>query len=419
VIFVFATTEPHKVLPTILSRCQRFDLRRIPPLIIARHLEFIAGNEGVSLDRDAAAAIAVAAEGGLRDAESMLDQLVAFCGNSIGESQVLEVFGLTAEHVVADLTRSILEQNGAGTLAIVHQQAEAGKDLTKLLGDLLAFFRNLLIFKVDPQSLQEEISDHARTTLEELAPTVDTRKVLRLIEATSDVEATIKWAVNKKLHLEIALIRAIQTLSEVSLNNVIDALESLRDGSAASQAKTIQRELRSENPVTKAPDKLSAAAERVVTGTSGEAKNTENPAAPEATAQMNEAKSDLSELGEPAWARILNTIRTRRPLIVSWLEQATPFFLERGRLKLAFAEDQQIAVESLSRPNNRKLLEEVTGEIVGDTWELEFELRADLPVPSKPAIEAQKLADPMEEFRNDPMIQKALELFKAEIQSGN
>jgi DNA polymerase III subunit gamma/tau len=419
VIFVFATTEPHKVLPTILSRCQRFDLRRIPPLIIARHLKFIAGNEGVSLDRDAAAAIAVAAEGGLRDAESMLDQLVAFCGDSIGESQVLEVFGLTAEHVVADLTRSILEQNGAGTLAIVHQQAEAGKDLTKLLGDLLAFFRNLLIFKVDPQSLQEEISDHARTTLEELAPIFDTRKVLRLIEATSDVEATIKWAANKKLHLEIALIRAIQTLSEVSLNNVIDALESLRDGSAASQAQTIQRELRSENPVTKAPDKLSAAAERVVTETSGEAKTAENAGAPEATTHMNEAKSDRSELGETAWARILNTIRTRRPLIVSWLEQATPFFLERGRLKLAFAEDQQIAVESLSRPNNRRLLEEVTGEIVGDTWKLEFELRADLPVPSKPATEAQKPADPMEDFRNDPMIQKALELFKAEIQSEN
>ena len=417
VIFVFATTEPHKVLPTILSRCQRFDLRRIPPLIIARHLEFIAGNEGVSLDRDAAAAIAVAAEGGLRDAESMLDQLVAFCGDSIGESQVLEVFGLTAEHVVADLTRSILEQNGAGTLAIVHQQAEAGKDLTKLLGDLLAFFRNLLIFKVDPQSLREEISDHARTTLEELAPVVDTRKVLRLIEATSDVEATIKWAANKKLHLEIALIRAIQTLSEVSLNNVIDALESLRDGSAASQAQPIQRA--AEKPVTKAPQKLRAAAERAVTETSGDAKTAENAGAPEAAAQINEAKSDLSEPGEPAWARILNTIRDRRPLIVSWLEQATPFFLERGRLKLAFAEDQQLAVESLSRPNNRRLLEEVTEEIVGDTWKLEFELRADLPVPSKPATGAQKPADPMDEFRNDPMIQKALELFKAEIQSEN
>jgi DNA polymerase-3 subunit gamma/tau len=89
VIFIFATTEPHKVLPTILSRCQRFDLRRIPVQTIAKHLEYIAGEEEVDLDPDAAAAIAVAAEGGLRDAESMLDQLVAFCGSTIGENQVL------------------------------------------------------------------------------------------------------------------------------------------------------------------------------------------------------------------------------------------------------------------------------------------------------------------------------------------
>src|ERR1700747_2109693 len=95
VIFVFATTEPHKVLPTILSRCQRFDLRRIPTQIIAKHLSYIAKKEEVTLTQEAAEAIAVAAEGGLRDAESMLDQLVAFCGNAIGESEVLEVFGLT------------------------------------------------------------------------------------------------------------------------------------------------------------------------------------------------------------------------------------------------------------------------------------------------------------------------------------
>jgi len=86
VIFVFATTEPHKVLPTILSRCQRFDLRRIPAQMIAKHLSYIAKKEEVTLTQEAAEAIAVAAEGGLRDAESMLYQLVAFCGNAISES---------------------------------------------------------------------------------------------------------------------------------------------------------------------------------------------------------------------------------------------------------------------------------------------------------------------------------------------
>src|SRR5205814_6579417 len=102
--FIFATTEPDKVLPTILSRCQRFDLHRIPANLIAQHLQFIAGKEKITLDPAAAHAIARGAEGGLRDAESMLDQLVAFCGETIAEADALNGFGFTSEQTVADLT---------------------------------------------------------------------------------------------------------------------------------------------------------------------------------------------------------------------------------------------------------------------------------------------------------------------------
>ncbi|MBV9106475.1 MAG: DNA polymerase III subunit gamma/tau [Verrucomicrobia bacterium] len=387
VIFIFATTEPHKVPPTILSRCQRFDLRRIPAQTIAKHLAYIAGKEGVHLDRDAAGAIAVAAEGGLRDAESMLDQLVAFCSNTIEENQVLEVFGLTAEHVVSNLTRAILRQAAADALAIVHQQTEAGKDLTKLLGDLLGFLRNLLIYKIDPQSLREEISDHARVALEELAPALDTKQLLRLIEATSEVEATIKWAPNKKLHLEIALIRAIQTLSEVSLENVIDALENLRTSDSLPA-----EEYRPIDP-----------GERVLP--------THPPPLPV------ETKTEVSGPEEWAWPQVMAAVRARRPLIVSWLEPATPFYPERGTLKLAFPSDQSIAVESLSRPNNLRILEEVASEILGGSWKLEFELRDDLSVARVKSELSPGPIDATEAFKNDPKIQKALEIFQAEIQS--
>jgi DNA polymerase III subunit gamma/tau len=415
VIFIFATTEPHKVLPTILSRCQRFDLRRIPALIIANHLEYIAAKEGVTLDPEAAAAIAASAEGGLRDAESMLDQLVAFCGNTIGENQVLEVFGLTAEHVVADLTRAILRQTAADALAIVHNQAEAGKDLTKLLGDLLAFFRNLLIYKIDPQSLREEISDHARATLEELASVVDTKRLLNLIERTSEVEATIKWASNKKLHLEIALIRAIQALSEVSLESVIDALENLRGESTTASAKELKMV-----PVTERRPIQESNREQVAVKPGPDAlppiDAAENAASKNLPLQTAESATQPIEPEESAWPQILQEIRSRRPLIVSWLEAATPLFPQRGILKLAFPNEKSIAFESLSRPNNRKLLEEVAGEILGGTWQLEFELRDELSAPAMQSGPPQPV-DPMEVFRNDPMIQKALEIFKAEIQS--
>ncbi|MGB1128838.1 MAG: DNA polymerase III subunit gamma/tau, partial [Haloferula sp.] len=101
--FIFATTEPHKILATILSRCQRFDLRPIPTETIAKHLLHIASEEGIQLDDAAAWAIAKGADGGMRDAQSMLDQLVAFCGDSIEESNVLDVFGFTSRETLAEL----------------------------------------------------------------------------------------------------------------------------------------------------------------------------------------------------------------------------------------------------------------------------------------------------------------------------
>ena len=125
--FIFATTEPQKVLPTILSRCQRFDLHRIPANLIAQHLQFIANKEKITLQPAAAHAIARGAEGGLRDAESMLDQLVAFCGEKITESDVLNVFGFTSEQTVIDLTGRILRGETPEAIDLLHQQSEAAR----------------------------------------------------------------------------------------------------------------------------------------------------------------------------------------------------------------------------------------------------------------------------------------------------
>lgn len=434
--FIFATTEPHKVLPTILSRCQRFDLRRIPAQIIAKHLTFIAEKEGIRLEPDAAAAIAVAAEGGLRDAESMLDQLVAFCGDKISEKEVLEVFGLTSEHVVVDLIRAVLHQNASQALSVTHQQAEAGKDLSKLLADLLGFLRNLLVYQIDPQSLREEISDHARQALDEFAPLVPPEKLLRLIEQISEIETSIRWASNKKLHLEIALIRGIQTLGEVGLESVIDALEELRRPGSGSSSSGVSNErtppaqkstrlpadyahgsaarrqiAEQKDPADKGPIPMPAAAPESPTVSEPPVSNTPSVQTTELEEQSEVASSSL----DSSWLRVLQEVSSRRPLILSWIESASPLRFESGTLTLGFPKDRAIAVESLSRANTKAFLEEICGEVLGQACKLQFELKDGLtPVP-RPAV--PKPVDPMEDFKNDPLIRKALELFKAEIQA--
>ncbi|GAA5494232.1 Holliday junction ATP-dependent DNA helicase RuvB [Rubritalea halochordaticola] len=222
--FIFATTEPNKILPTIISRCQRFDLRPIATQTIADHLIYIANNEGVELEKTAAWTVAKGAEGGMRDAQSMLDQLVAFCGNHITEANVLDVFGFTSRETVAKLTSSILEKDTSAALKILHEQASTGKELGQLLDDSIGCLRSLLVAKVDPNAESDGIPVELWQPLVELSTSVPTDRLLNLVDIFADTESRMKWATNKKLHFEIGLIKAIQSLNDARISDVIKAL---------------------------------------------------------------------------------------------------------------------------------------------------------------------------------------------------
>ena len=222
--FIFATTEPNKILPTIISRCQRFDLRPIGTQTIADHLTYIAQNEGVDLDPTAAWAVAKGADGGMRDAQSMLDQLVAFCGNNITEENVLDVFGFTSREIVAKLTQHILTKETPQALNILNQQAAAGKELTQLLDDTISCLRALLVSKVDPNASSDGIPQNLWEPLSQASASVATDRLLNLVDIFSDTEARMKWASNKKLHFEIGIIKAIQSLNDARISDVITAL---------------------------------------------------------------------------------------------------------------------------------------------------------------------------------------------------
>src|SRR5256886_5641650 len=238
--FIFATTEPQKVLPTIVSRCQRFDLHRIPAKLIADHLQLIAKKEKITLEPAAAHSIARGAEGGLRDAESMLDQLVAFCGEKIAESDVLNVFGFTSEQTVIDITGKILRGETAPALDVLYEQCEAGKDMMRLMSDLISYLRDLLVFKAKPDALQADVDPETQKALESQSKLVENDRLLDLIDQFAQAEGRMKWAPNKKLHFEVAIIKAIQSLNQASLDEVIEKLGELRDGkSSPAEKKTL------------------------------------------------------------------------------------------------------------------------------------------------------------------------------------
>jgi DNA polymerase III subunit gamma/tau len=376
VIFCLATTEPEKLPITILSRCQRFDLHRIATNLIAQQLQSIATKEKLTLEGAAAHAIARGAEGGMRDAESMLDQLVAFCGEKIAEADVLNVFGFTSQQMVADFVGRILRGETADALALLHEQSEAGKDMMKLMSDTIAYLRDLLVFKVKPDALSDEASAETRTTFAEQAPLLETGRVLELIDQFAAAEGRMKWAPNKKLHFEVAVIRAIQTLDQTTLDQVIENLNALRDGTpVAPPAKRSGK------------DVVTAVADRGA----------------DAGYKANESADDVNEI----WSKAVAQIRTRRPFIKSWIEEAHPLGASGRNFELGFPNDQRMVMEHLSSRANREFLEALLKEISGREWALKFSLKENLPART-----------PAAKSTNAPaIVREALEMFKGEIKT--
>ena len=378
VIFCLATTEPEKLPITILSRCQRFDLHRIATNLIAQQLQSIATKEKLTLAAAAAHAIARGAEGGMRDAESMLDQLVAFCGEKIEEADVLNVFGFSSQQMVADFVGRILRGETADALALLHEQCEAGKDMMKLMSDTIAYLRDLLVFKVKPDALSDEPSNETRAVFAEQAPLLETDRLLELIDQFAAAEGRMKWAPNKKLHFEVAVIRAIQTLDQTTLDEVIENLNALRDG----------------NPVA-------AVAGR---GSGSKKADAARPREPTTTKSVaNDSGIDVNEI----WGKVVAQIKTRRPFIKSWIEEAHPLGASGRNFELGFPQDQQMVMEHLSSRANREFLEALLKEISGREWALKFSLKENLPGKA-----------PAAKSKNAPaIVREALEMFKGEIKT--
>ena len=404
--FIFATTEPQKVLPTILSRCQRFDLHRIPANLIGDHLQFIARQEKITLEPAAAAAIARGAEGGLRDAESMLDQLVAFCGEKITEQDVLNVFGFTSHRTVSELTDKILRAQTGEAVQLLHEQCELGKDMMKLMSDLIAYLRDLQVYKVKPDALSNDVATELQTSLGGQAGLVETDRLLELIDSYAEAEGRMKWAPNKKLHFEVALIKAIQMLGQVTLNEVIENLNALRAGKTVAGGVDTARTTTAAAPPAKAPAEESTRPTHTKPGTR---EPQPGPTAPASRPQeMDAASVDPVTIWEQVTARI-----PARGFVRTLVDAVTPVAAEGRMFVLAYPASERSNIETVATASNRRQLETLLNEISGREWTLRLEAREGLPAKKTSAASDSS----GQQFKDDPLIQEALNIFKGTLKS--
>jgi DNA polymerase III subunit gamma/tau len=447
--FMFATTDPEKVLPTILSRCQRFDLRRIPSALITKHLAEIAAKEKVTIDAAALHAIARGADGGMRDAESTLDQLISFCGEKIEEPDVLSMFGLAAQNQILKLSRAVLAGEISTALTQLDELARGGKDLGRLLGDLLNHFRNLLIYQVSKGDLNLlEASEAEIAALKEQAALAGTDAFTRILEVLADAELRLRDAASKKILLEVTMLRAIEARNAMPLDAVLKQLNQLRTSGGGSGTTV--------SPVQSVkPGSAEAAERRTPVRLEPEAAHqragleTGAPLAASAPAVLREAPAptaagNLTEL----WSQLVEAVGRVSPFTRGYLIDAHPVSFEKNIFVIGYDPEFQDHLGLVDNARNHTMLATKLAELGHANAMIKF-IKAEAPAgwnrpavaatpppapiapkpvpvsaPTKsteaaPSAPAEKKTAPVpfnkDDFKNDPLIQKALEIFKGTI----
>lgn len=447
--FMFATTEPEKVLPTILSRCQRFDLRRIPSALIVKHLAHIAGLEQVEVEEAALQAIARGADGGMRDAESTFDQLISFCGQSIVESDVLSMFGMASRDQILQLVEAMIAGDSLKVLQLVELLTSEGKELGRLVSDLLSFFRNLVLLQLSQENTDLlQVSETELAVLRGLSGKVSADRLSRLLDVLTDCDYRLKGASAKRIFFEVSLMKAMETLQSLPLNEVLKTLKDLRgeggDGSSATpRAKPA--------PVAPPPNPPASRVDRPSTVPSSPpppAPPAPAPPAPTPPPPVDSAPPPVSEarsgetldLGE-VWKKTLEHVAKKSPFTFSYLRVTKPLKQEGRELVIGVPPQARDNIALLESGKNLAMLNEALesngfGEsrirfVEEEALSQHFqEVQAAEPVslakPEAPAAspagadsDTPKVVEPdqvdLAEFRNDPLIKEALEIFKGQI----
>ena len=332
--FVLATTEVHKVPATIISRCQRFDFRRISGSDILDRLKRICADEKVEFEEDALFAVSKSVEGSLRDAESILDQLITFCDSKITYKDVESVLGLVDWHVFHALCSALRDGNVARELEIVDEIASAGKDLGQFTRDLVGYFRHLLVCRVTGSDKLISMPADERANLAALAERFTVSELLSLVEKSAAVAPGFHGQFGGRVALEAFLMSATKLGAETSINAILEKLVSLEERLRGGPSEPVEEETNEE-------------VHELATGSP-------RRAAPAADAP-------LAEL----WNKLVDAVAQESYTVSSFLGHGRPVGIEDNRFVVQFSPDQDFYIKNVRERAARDLIENKLHEVLG------------------------------------------------------
>jgi DNA polymerase-3 subunit gamma/tau len=391
--FILATTEHAKIPVTITSRCQEYNLKPIPFALILEHLKRICGSEEIEISDYGLRAVSSAAEGSMRDGQSILEQITSLSGKQVSDEDVRVLLGVVDEKLVAGLVDCIQGRNAQSLLQRMQDAVESGIDPRNLAGRMLAHVRNLMVFQVSGwEERLLQLPDSQKEVVTRQAAAFSTPDLIRFFDVLTRCEGEMRWHPNPGLHLEMAFMKLIELAGLPRLESVLEQLES---GRFQAVARTPE----------KAPENQDLFASRPTSPRStGTVKRPPAPARPVSSATPEPARSEPAQPRQGFRERLLDAVQDRAPGLHSTLLHSTGSQVQDGNLIVVFPASERLIADVVQ--NNAQLLGEISEQLTGSPCKLQIRFEG-----AKSVGKDKEEDDPME----NPKVKAFLKRFPGKV----
>ena len=409
-IFALATTEPHKIPATVLSRCQRFDFRRISVSEIVVRLEWLTQQEDIQADREALTLIARQATGSMRDAESLLDQLASYDGKGITVADVRAALGAGASEMVLQVTDALAKGDVAQGLGAINTSVDEGADPRQFARQMVEHLRALLLMRLQSGVIPPHVSDDMRPRLKEQADSFSPRALARAVRLFNQAAAEAKGGWQPQLPLEMAFVEAaLPPESESAGPRMPPAPDTNRSSSPARRAASPPVKTRS-TPVRSAPP------------APPQPSNTIQEPVPAYSDRPSGDGSLSPEVLRTQWPEFLNVLRPRNLSLEALMRSCEPVAVEGDVVLLGFTHNFHRS--KVEEQHNKQLVEDVLSGLVGQRCSVRCVLAGQergAPAPQQAQAEAPEREPdrPAEQVIEDPVVRAAIEDLGAQIVQGH
>ncbi len=400
VLFLFATTEPRKIPVTILSRCQRYDLKRIEAAAINKSLDVICQKEHIDIESKSLALIAREADGSMRDALSLLDQATTGLDGPLVHAQILEVLGVVDRQIVFDLTDAIFKADAVRILDLIDRVYQYGHHIPDLYARLIEHVRNLLVRKLSPDFKGlAELSSQEQETITRQAEAASPLHLHQILEVLFSAEQHLKYSARPQMALEVILIKLLNIRPALPIGDLIEKIDGLRKQFSSTQRPELSEEEQCFEPADSAPAEKKRAGETRFS-TQMEFKPSQDEVAPPAK-------------GEDAWQAILGVISERYPSLAPNLNHSK-FIKQSGNRIEIEVNGSGFNYQRMRTQENVKILEEIAGTFFGR--HMAIVVHPGTNMNTQPQKEKIATANRLkQDLLHHPLVADAIEIFNGKL----